>query len=313
MIAIVIVLLLVPIPFKGRWAIALGDMVHTPLFGGVTLAILGLLQRSGQPSENSGKRLWVRCLCVGIAVFCFGASMELVQHISGRTGTLHDATANALGIIAAICVFLAWVQPKHWPARTKLRSVLIGAALCAVAAGWTRPISMLGDEWVLRREFPVLSSFNSNTEITRWYFRECSGQLTTRHKSDGANALAIAYQPTENPSATLVQMKRDWSQMETLELDVTLQADYPAQELRFVTSVLDVHHAKDFHDVFSRGWILKPGVKKHIVITRDEILNGPGVREMDLSKIEFLDLGIIQPVAKTTVYVDAVKLTLSRQ
>ena len=309
LVVVVVALLLVPIPFKGRVTSAIGDLVHAPLFGGLTLAILGLMHRF-LPQPPTGGDLIRRCAIVGFGVFTFGVSMEIMQHVSVRSGNLHDAVANGLGIIAALLFFLATRQKARWPGLLWLRIALLGFAAVALAFAWLGPARMIWDDYAMKRSFPKLASFDSNIEITRFYFRECSGTLSTQDATDGTYAMSVSYQGTQNPSFTLVELQRDWSNMQSFEMDVTLDDSYPADEVDFAFSILDEHHANYATDLFHRIWKLQPGKTVRVSVSRNDILGGPQDREMDLTQIKFVDMGLNQPVAPTTVRFDSITLQL---
>ncbi|NND99930.1 MAG: hypothetical protein HKN47_21635 [Pirellulaceae bacterium] len=316
-----VVLLLMPVPYQGRIAVAIGDLVHAPLFGSLALSILILWQRYRQGPKTVAQ-LIRRCVWVAVCVIVFGAAMEVVQRLFGRTGNLHDAVANSLGVIAATLLYVSFSlrrlgmtrsvsQPSGSAADYRLtRLVLPVISLFLIGLACWRPFVMLRDAVAVYQGFPTLSSFGSAAELDRWYFRECRGELSEQNATDGRFAMEVHYQKSAGPSVTLVELNPDWSAMKTLEMDVTLNSDYPESEAVFFVSVLDRHHADFDTDLWRRQWSLRPGQTEHLRITRDEIIAGPASRKMDLSKIRFVDLSLSRPVVATKVHIDAVKLTL---
>src|SRR6056297_892652 len=113
-LGLVVMGLLFPMPFHGRTATAVGDLVHAPLFGSLALGWLWgwqclrpLEPRAASPSTPPAtgpllRGLLVRGLLVWIALSGFGAVMEVAQDGMGRSMSRHDAIANALGALAAI-------------------------------------------------------------------------------------------------------------------------------------------------------------------------------------------------------------------
>lgn len=303
-----VVSLLIPLPFTGRIAVSIGNLAHAPLFGSLTLVALSLLQQV-RPLKNLPS-LWVRCGIVALSLFTFGIAMEVLQKYSGRSAAWHDVMANGMGILAAACLFFAWQLPRMRPAvRWLPRALLTAAGVCLGIASWT-PLAMLYDVAALHRDFPLLASFESSSELQRWYFRECQPQLTRQGATDGSYAMALAMQPTTYPAATMIEMETDWSAMKTLELDVTLDAAYPKASVEFIVKVVDAVHQSDDRDTFRSQWTLRPGQPQHIRITREEIVNGPDTRQLDLTKIQFVDLIVVDPKVTATLRIDALRLTL---
>jgi hypothetical protein len=118
------------------------------------------------------------------------------------------------------------------------------------------------------------------------------------------------YQATPYPAATLVEMESDWSQLKTLEVDVTLDASYPDADVQLMIKVIDRLHQTDHTDTYRGQWTITRGQTQHIRISREEILQGPDDRQLDLTKIKYLDLMLLDPVAETKVRFDNLRLTL---
>lgn len=306
MAALVVFLLLMPIPYKGRVAVAMGDLVHTPLFASITLIVLSVLHRL-RPIAVFGGTLITRFAIVFIVLACFGAGMEVAQETMGRTGSLHDALANCYGIVVGILVFGWWVLRRADTAKTARWCLLVIAAATFVL-GWLGPIAMLRDVAAVYRDFPLLASFESDVELQRWYFNNCTGEITTRGVTDGEAALEVSFTNQQHASVTAIEMQRDWTSMADLQFDVVLDAAYP-ENGNLIVKVIDRVHISDA-DMYVQKVSLVPGQATHFRITRDEIVNGPDDREIDLSQIRYFELILDSPVTATKLRVDHVRLTL---
>jgi hypothetical protein len=306
---LVVMGLLMRVPFTGRTAHALGDLVHAPLFGGMTLGALCLLERF-RPARGAVASLSVRCLSVSAIVFAFGIAIELAQHRLGRFATVHDAVANGLGIVAASLVYVALDLRRYRPERRSVSRAFLASAGFLLAIAWWSPVMMLRDVVAVRYDFPLLASFESDAEFGRFSFRECKGQLTRRDATDGTYAMEITFQSASHPGATMFDLQPDWSAMKTLEMDVTLDASYTGDSVRFMVKVIDELHRTDHSDTYRGEWALKPDQPQHIRITREEVVDGPDTRQLDLSKIKFVDLLVLEPGETTKIRVDAMRLTL---
>jgi hypothetical protein len=301
-----------PIGHGGRWLSALGDMVHTPLFCCVTLGALFLLQRLSN-ANNDRRQIFRRCLVVATTLFLFGVCMEFAQKWSGRTGDIHDAVANGVGILIGVAIYLwFWretVCDETCRGHRHFKSILIGISVTALTATWWRPIITLMDERKLQNEFPILCDFDSNIELTRWFYRESSGKITRQDNHAGSTAMRFAL-PKDFSSVTLVAMNPNWSQMETLELDLLLPADQETNHVHVLLSVLDQQFENYDTDLFEKTWELPRGEWVHVVLHRDEIVAGPRDRKLDLSQVQYFTIGLADHSAPIELAIDTVKLTL---
>ena len=306
LVALVVAGLLTPIPFIGRIGTALGDLAHAPLFGGIALGIFCLLDRF-RPLPGPGVSLAVRSMLVLVGLFAFGVAIELTQQFFGRSAAVHDAVANGLGILAA--TFWVWAR-SFPPDRWWSPRILLSSAGFLLAIAWWNPLMILRDVVRVHWDFPMLASFESREELKRWYLRECEARLSRQDATSGNHSMEVIFQPTSYPGTTLVEMQSDWSAMKTLELDVVLDPSYSGRSVRFMLKVIDKLHQNNHEDAFRGTWTLEVGQPQRIRVTREEVVRGPDDRELDLSKVEAVDLLLLEPGETTKVRFDRLKLTL---
>lgn len=303
--ALVVTALLVPVPFKGRSASALGDLVHAPLFGSLALATLWAWQR-WRPLEQSdsklGRRLVFRGTVVWVSLSMFGLAMEVLQSLSGgRSGTLHDTVANSLGIAAAVCAYAgSWFLSKR---RRAAGSVFLAAAVTLLGIGWYRPVRMLWDVMQVPRRFPLLASFESEIEFQRWYPRKSELTLSREHVSDGRRSLRVRFEPEEFTAITLFELPNDWSQAETLQVDVTLEN---SDDLKEVSLFIQIANERGSVSRLQR-FLLRPGKTQRLEWA------GLADEDIDLSEIRYVDLGIQDPTEPVTIFFDRLTLTLATE
>lgn len=306
-LCIAIVALLVPIPFKGRATVALGDLVHAPLFGGLALAVL-LIWNHVRPLAKNSIPMLRRCVLVGFLMFGFGLTIEFVQSAFGRTGNLGDAVNNGLGITAALICYWAWNLQRRQRTRWMPRAMFVTAGMLMSIAWWI-PVTLLHDTRAVYANFPMLADFETRIQLSRFYFRECRGNLSRQDTTDGGYSMEVNYEATPYPAATLIELQGDWSSMKTLEVDATLDESYPDADVRFMLKVIDELHATPHTDTFRREWKLERGKTTRISVTREDILAGPDDRETDLTRVQYVDLMLLEPVEPTKVRFDALHLT----
>jgi VanZ family protein len=308
-VLVAITALLVPIPFKGRVAHAVGNLAHAPLFGGLTLGVLRLLDRF-RPIGPTGLSFAVRLTLVFVGLFAFGVVIELLQHRLGRTAAMHDVIANASGIFAATLWHWSRKLNRYRPEQRLFSRALLAAAGFMLAFAWWSPAATLRDVATMHRRFPVLASFESRVELRRWHFDRCQAKQTRQDATSGNYAMEISYQSGSDPAATMTSLASDWSAMKTLELDAVLDASYSGKSVQFMVKVVDQLCVNGHTDAYRGQWTLEPGQPQRIRIMRDEIVNGPDTRALDLSKIHFVHLVLMESAETTTLRVDRIRLTL---
>ncbi|TWU02827.1 VanZ family protein [Stieleria varia] len=305
-LACVVGALVVPIPFHGRVAVAVGDLVHGPLFFCVTLGVLYFLQRVRPIDHSDRRQMIIRCLSVFVLCSGFGLGMEGVQKVIGRSAAVHDAIANTLGAAAAVCFYVGWNRrrvSKRW-------FVWAGMGVALIAVAWYRPLNVLLDVRRAQTNFPDLCDFRSELALTRWYLHECSSALSTEHVTDGPYSMRLDFRPAEFPSATLIDFPKNWRRAEQLALDVTLDPRHSGSDVEMMIKVIDRDRATEHSDTFRATYTLSPGETQSIRLTRAELLAGPDLHELNLGDIEFVSIALIAPTRPATLYVDGLKLQL---
>ena len=306
--ALVIASLLIPVPFVGRVAVAIGDLVHAPLFALLTWGLLTVIERI-RPLQ-SRLSLLVRSVVVLLALFAFGVLVEVMQAYSGRNFAIHDAVANGLGIVAALCVYWYSRLARLGHNEFFFRGMFVAIATAAMVVAWWSPIAILYDVVEKHRRFPLLASFESDTELQRFYFRDCEWRRTHQDATDGSHSMQVTFHPTDYPAATMIELIPDWSGMQTLELDITADDSQWDPRALVLLKVIDVHRQRGSTDMYRHRWQMRPGQRKHIRITREELADGPDTRQLDLSQIRYVELTVLDADREMTMRVDAIRLTL---
>lgn len=307
-VGFVLFAMFVPIPFKGRVAVAVGDLVHAPLFGTATFCFLLILQRL-KPLKFSSQ-LVRRTVVVAAVLIVFGFGMEVAQRQMGRTPSIHDAIANALGITAASLCFLSLMS---WRSGNRRRWIHVSVLIVAVGlliTAWLRPMRMLNDYVQRERAFPLLSSFESDVELSRWYFRSCDRSLSDEVLSDGASSVEITSKDDEYSGITLIEMRNDWSAANSLDLDAQLLEEPNGEPVELMVRVVDHNHYYNHLQPRDERWTLAPGEPKSITLSFDHLAENASVKT-DLTQILYLDIWMVGPKPGTKLLIDNVHLTLS--
>lgn len=307
--------LLVPLPFPGRVASSIGDMVHGPLFGGLTWAAIALAQRIWGPTSRG--RYALRCIGLGVVVFLFGLAMEWLQQSSTmRSGSSKDAIANGFGVMMAISVAIGLDRRSRFPSDVRTPRILWIFAGVFLAASWWQPVAMLRDVRAVRADFPLLGSLESKVELKRWHFKNVGATLTKEDVTHGKRAMELVFRKSDHASATIIDMVHDWSAMDTLELDLALDADHveptASIDVRVIEFARETESRKMEHWGASSDHTitLERGESKHVVIAASELVRPSDGQPIDLSKVHFFELQINDVAVVTTIRVDFIRLRL---
>lgn len=299
----VVCALIVPLPFEQRSGAALGDLAHAPLFASLAYGVLRVWNRLRPASTNIVRRI---VIVVGMLIL-FGGAMEIVQGYMGRSPAWHDAIANSIGALAGALWFFGGALGRAGHAAGRWIGRFAAVALIAVAS-WGPALTLI-DVGRVRLQFPMLASFESPMEMTRWHFGNCSGEMSTVHVTSGDHGMRLTFQPTDHPAATLLDVHGDWSDITAIELDVSVDESV-SEQVEFVLKVIDDHHA-DYHgDVFRKTFWLDAGQAYSLSATREEIVAGPRTRDLDLSAVKHVSVQILKPTGEVVLYLDALRVQI---
>ncbi len=264
-----LLLMVWPVHRATREANAVMDLGHIVLFGSLAVLVRRLSRGWWTRSE------WLVSAGSWACVVGFGLALEVVQAAVGRHASLQDGAADALGAAAALWTVSAW----NWSIPARLLSWCGGLVLVAAAA-WM-PTTVLVDGWYQRREWPLLASFESSREITRWQLVDCHAVLVRQHATAGQQALEIEFGTEHYACATYVWPLPDWSAYQALEFDAFLDGEKP---IDFIMKMEDLRHNGRFQDRYNSNRKFQPGTN-HFRIPLAEVRAGLVGREFDLHQV----------------------------
>jgi hypothetical protein len=147
-----------------RSALAIHDFGHVVAFGLVT-ALFAIALDAWSRTTFQG-RAGATCLAAGAAL-ALGTAVELAQAVSGRYGDPWDVLRDGGGAISVALILVAF-DPTILG---RTRAALAGVAIFVVAAFSCPVFAALVDEARARAQFPVLASFETTRELSRFRFR----------------------------------------------------------------------------------------------------------------------------------------------
>ncbi len=254
-------LLMIPIPSARhhRFLTAVLNLGHVPLFALLAWIIFGVLGRS-----------WI---AFGALVMLVVVGEWIQVWAPGRTPDWSDAEHGVVGVA------LAWLA--GWSGKRKLVPWILGGAMMLV------PIVRLGPELadgvVGWREFPTLASFDWSFQSERWKTHGASIERVVLADGLPAGQLRLDDR-VEYPGAELVPVVVDWRGWKTLCLE--FEIDRPATLL---VTIRDQRSTNGFAERFNAEKRFEAG-RHRWDWSLSEIAKTPGGRDLDLSKIDSINL-----------------------
>lgn len=260
-----------------RSAIAIHDFGHVIAFGVVTLLLAVAL--NGQPGATVNGRFRTIWLSAVLALF-LGVSVELAQAVTGRNGDVWDAVRDAGGA-ASIALVLSALRHKI---PSVVCAALSGAALLILAALAYPAIAALHDEARARMQFPMLASFETEGELSRFRFTE--GITPRLVMITSGNVLPVSGMQLQLPSGRypgfeLRYFPRDWRGMRALRLLIINPSPDP---MDLTVRIDDVSYRQRLDDRYNRSFSLAPGPNR-IEIPLANLAFSPRHRRFDLSRV----------------------------
>ena len=291
--------LLIPLPQVGRAGVALLDLLHAPCFA--LLAALIYLLLKPVVGKNRESLLAAACWCV---LVIFGIGSEYAQEWFGRRATFPDALANVAGVTAGLLI-----ASSLGCSQTRWRWAI---ALILLIAAILKPALTLVDVAIARWQFPQLASFEQPLETWRWQARSSDLSRAKQHATDGDWSLQVDLKPAQYPGVHIDMFQSDWSEYDTLALDITwvqehLHSASDFERFDVIVKIEDFDHKGDYFDRFHRRVTLAPG-KNEIRISLIDVASAPRDRTMDMTQIRILQVFAIDLKRSKTLFIDNIRL-----
>jgi len=235
--------------------------------------------------------------------FIFGLFVELIQLLIGRDFELQDLANDVSGAIIGYFVYYL-LHAKI----SKLHNIIAVLSIVLLLMISLYPLAnVLVDEMKMENEFPVLSDFESATQLSRWDVKQANLSLNKHHVQQGEYSLQAIFFPDAFPDITLQHFPRDWSGYKNIKFSLYNKAQDP---IVIELKVYDEDHMKygyQYTDRFNRELLLQPGWN-NIFISLNEIFNSPEKRTMDRTRIKSFSLFLKDVTSPVTIFLDDLKL-----
>ncbi len=275
------------------------DMVinfgHLPLFGMIALITLWIIGNGKWPyKEISYVKAWAITSFLGALTECIQA------FIPYRHFRIVDILTDALG--SALFLTLTYTVQK---VENKKGAILLLKVLLVLMIIRAYPIfEATLDTWNMEKDFPLLSSFESPFEMTRWTNGESRIIRTTAHATNREHSLKVNLLPGIYPGIVLNYLINDWRGYNRLTFDAFVEG---SSSLDITVRINDLKHNEEYTDRYNEGFQLQPG-DNHISINLDEVKKPPHGRTMDMADITNICIFAYNLKTPRTVYFDNFRL-----
>jgi hypothetical protein len=267
---------------KLRSALAVHDFGHVVAFGLVTALLAFALSAWSRPTFQG--RAGATCIAAGAAL-AVGATVELAQAIWRLHGDPWDVVRDGGGALSAALILIALDTAISGLVRTVLLAVSI-----FIIAVFTFPVfAALVDEARAQAQFPVLASFETKRELSRFEFvKEKNPGIVLISDNEGRQipAMQLRLPPGKYPGFALSYFPGDWRDMRALRLIIVNPGSTPF-EMTVRIDDADYDYRLDLDDRYNRSFPLSPGLNR-IEIPLVDVAAAPRARTLDLGRVQTL-------------------------
>ena len=239
---------------------------------------------------------------VFILAIVLGGLSELIQSQIGREAAWPDFGNDIVGAIGGLVFFS---ESRKMISPWQLKCLQVPVLLLALWSFW--PVGkVIVDDVVSRRQFPLLSGFETSLEKTRWG-GSARRQISHDIYYSGTSSLQINLTRQRYSGLGLRDFPHDWSDHRSVSLQV-FNPDMDSFTLYF--RIHDQHHRdhqNTYSDRFNTSFDILPGWN-HLEVSLAQVVQAPKTRKMDMTKIAGMGLFVGKLDRPRTIYLDDVKL-----
>lgn len=276
-----------PRSFKTIWN--LGHIIY--------FALLPLLIFSFTPNKIKIKPTIQAFIVISITLI-LGIIVELFQYGLDRTPDIGDISRNMIGALIAIFFFLPIGKSIPKPVLFSIKIIIF----VLVAAQFSPIVIALIDEHHARRDFPVLSDFQTPFQLYRWG-KNTGISIDYIHDNPGNIALKVELTTNRYSGVFLKYFPANWEPYKHLQYRIFNPVNEP---LTLKCRIHDQKHTKgsrQYQDRFTRTYTITQGWHT-ITISLKEVQQAPATREMNLTRIHSFGIYVTRLPYPRIIYID---------
>lgn len=234
-----------------------------------------------------------------------GGAIELIQGAQEFFGANRAASyGDLLRNMAGAFMYLLWWQSRRTKRfRLRLRFLILPIAILVVL-----PVILAAfDDYNVRKDFPILASFEHKDELSRWvYGRTSTIRRVEGMARDGQFAAAIDYTTDQYSQITMKYFYRDWRGYKAMALDVY----NPNEPVELMIKIYDRQHEGpgiNFLNRYNASRHLQHGWNE-IRLPMEDIEHGPANRLMELDQMRGVAFFLTDQPKPRTLFIDNLRL-----
>lgn len=238
-----------------------------------------------------------------IICLILGSAIEVIQLLFHRDFSINDIINDLLGGYIGLLTLAIFNKQQT----TKLKTTALLLIIFCFAAGLRNMEKHLLDEWNMRQQFPVLSDFENQLEMSRWENSRTILQRTQEFTKTGAYSLRVSFLPGRYPNISLEHFINDWSDYKAIRYSIYNPSNKTHALTMKVYDKKNISRGSSYADRFNHKISVAPGWNTFNIPLID-IINAPKNRPIDMQQIKGFSLFTDHLKQPLTIYVDSIHL-----
>jgi len=273
---------------------------HVPLFFLITAMVLWVLDWSNWPV--TGLKNYIRAFVISLFLAVLTEALQILT--PERSFQFGDIIYDVIG---SVIFLLVSYQHKRSVGQRSKKIMNVIAGILSISA--MIPVISAGiDEIRATHDFPLLGSFESFTEISRWRTNGATIKRGLKHATHGEFSLMVTFSPGLYPGITMNYPPRDWRNQDILSFDIFLEEE---KTFELIIRINDLLCDEEYEDRYKRTISLIPGAN-YITIPLSEVEQAPKDRKFEMGHISVLSISSFNLTEHRIVYVDNIRLEKRR-
>ncbi len=268
---------------------------HFFLFAGISFLI------NTHPSAQK-RPFFILFLFTLLFSLTLGLITESLQLLVGRNFEFLDIWHDILGGFFGF--FIIQIFKTSITAERVRRALL---ALCILLLGINSLLFAIYNKLQQTIQFPVISSFESDNELTNWHTTATNISLTSSPTKEGSFALSATFLASQYPTIALHNFQNNWQGYTSFSFHIY---NPQSRELSLTLKIDDKQHSQSgylYADRFNQVITLPSGWSFHKV-SLVNIINAPQNRQLDITRLSSVSFFLVEPSQTTLLFFDELRL-----